>query len=110
MFLGHAVVRFMLKAKSALGLAGSRHASAAGQDQRTEQERCPFVLVACVADSRWGVFQLDFDKPLVVFDGLQEACNYAKELARARTGAMVLIGKRRNSAAGPAISAARQAI
>jgi len=97
MIISNPVTRFVLKAISACRLFGRQRDSAAGRSRRVEQTVSPFVLVAHAPDGRWGVFQQDFDKPLAVFDGRQEACDYANELARTRTGSMVLIGKSRGS-------------
>ena len=99
MILDNPVIRLVLKVISACGLIDSRRDSAAGRSNRVGQRECPFVLVARVIDGRWGVFQRDFDKPQASFDEMQEACDYANELARTRTDTMVLIGKRRDSAA-----------
>jgi hypothetical protein len=74
---------------------------AGNRSNRIEQSDSPFVLVACAPDGRWGVFQQDFDKPRASFDELQKACDYANELARTRTDAMVLIRKKPDSVANP---------
>jgi len=68
---------------------------------RVGQEDSPFVLVAGAADGRWGVFQRNFDMPQASFDGMQEACDYAIEIAKTRLNSMVLIRKRRDPAANP---------
>jgi hypothetical protein len=99
MILSNPVIRLVLKVISACGLIDSQRDSAAGRSNRVEQKDCPFVLVARAIDGRWGVFQRDFDKPQASFEEMQEACDYANELARTRADSMVLIGKRRNSAA-----------
>ena len=92
MILDNPVIRLALKAMSACGLMiDSRHEAAARS--RRELGDPPFVLVAHARDGRWGVFERDFEKPLAAFNELQEACDYANELARTRTGSMVLIGK-----------------
>lgn len=101
MILDNPVIRLVLKAISACGLNDGQHDSAASRSNRVEQRDSPFVLVACAPDGRWGVFQQDFDRPRASFDEMQEACDYANELAKARTDAMVLIGKRRSAAANP---------
>ena len=99
MILMNPVTRLVLKALSAFGAIGNQHDSAASRGNPVEKRDSPFVLVACAADGRWRVFQQDFDKPLAAFDEFQEACDYANELAKTRMDSMVLIGKRRNSAA-----------
>jgi len=96
------VTRLMLKAISACGLIDRRPVSATSRSRRVDEQRdSPFVLVAHAPDGRWGVFQRDFDKPQASFDGRQEACDYANELAKTRTDTMVLMGKSRGSAANP---------
>ena len=99
MILDNPLFRLALKAISTYGLIGSQSDSVVGRSNRDEQRDSPFVLVACAADGRWRVFQRDFDKPLAAFDEMQEACDYASELARSRVDSMVLIQKRRDSAA-----------
>lgn len=99
MILSNPVIRLVLKVVSACGLIDSRRDAAAGRSHRAEHGDSPFVLVARVVDGRWGVFQRDFDKPQALFEEMQEACDHANELARTRANTMVLIGKRRNSAA-----------
>jgi hypothetical protein len=42
-----------------------------------------------------------FDKPQASFDEMQQACDYANELAKTRMDSMVLIRKSRDSAANP---------
>ncbi len=101
MILNNPVIRLVFKAISAFGLNDGQHDSAASRSNRVGQRDSPFVLVACAADGRWGVFQQDFDNPRASFDELQEACDYANELAKTRTDSMVLIGKRRGAAATP---------
>ena len=101
MIVSNPVTRFVLKAISACGLFGRQRDSATSRSRRVEQTVSPFVLVAHAPDGRWGVFQQDFDKPQALFDGRQEACDYANELARTRTGSMVLIGKSRGSDVNP---------
>lgn len=101
MIISNPVIRLVLNAISAWGLMDPQRESAASRSNRVEARDSPFVLVACAPDGRWGVFQQDFDKPRASFDELQEACDYANELARTRTDAMVLIRKRRDSAANP---------
>ena len=93
------VIRFVRRAVSACGLIDGQGDSSASRGKRIEPRDSPFVLVAYAPDGRWGVFQQDFDKPQASFDELQEACDYANELARTRTDSIVLIGKRRESAA-----------
>jgi hypothetical protein len=99
MLLDNPTIRFVLKAISAFGWIDHHRESAAGRGNRVQKKDSPFVLVACAADGRWRVFQQDFDKPLAEFDELQEACDYASELAKTRMDSMVLIGKRRDPAA-----------
>jgi len=99
MILINPVTRLLLKAISVFGSVGNQRDSAAGRGNQDQKRDSPFVLVARAADGRWRVFQQDFDKPLAAFDELQEACDYANELAKSRMDSMVLIGKRRNSAA-----------
>jgi hypothetical protein len=101
MIISNPVIRLALKAMSACGLMNSRRGTAASRSNRVEQGDSPFVLVACAPGGRWGVFQQDFDTPRASFDELQEACDYANELARTRKDSMVLIRKRRDSAANP---------
>jgi len=99
MILTDPVTRLVLKAISAFASIGNQRDSAASRGNGVQKKDSPFVLVACAADGRWRVFQQDFDKPLAAFDGLQEACDYANELAKTRMDSMVLIGKRPDSAA-----------
>jgi hypothetical protein len=101
MIINNPVIRLALKVISVCGLMDPSRESAASRSNRVEPGDSPFVLVACGPDGRWGVFQQDFDKPRASFDELQEACDYANELARSRTDSMVLIRKRRDSAANP---------
>ena len=110
MILDNSAIRLLLKAISAFGLIDNPRDSAAGRGKRVQKKDSPFVLVACAADGRWRVFQRDFDEPLAAFDELQEACDYASELARTRMDSMVLIGKRRDSAAHPNSSMAQGTI
>ena len=98
MIISNPVIRLVLKAISACGLVDSQRDSATSRGNRVEKRDSPFVLVARASDGRWRVFQQDFDKPQASFDGLQEACDYANELAKSRIDSMVLIGKRRDSA------------
>jgi hypothetical protein len=93
------VMRRWFGALLAPGQPDSQRDAAAGRGH-VGQADSPFVLVASTPDDRWGVFQRDFHTPQAAFDELQEACDYANELARIRIGAMVLIRKRRDSAAG----------
>ena len=99
MIISNPVTRLVLKAISACGLTDSRRVSAPNRGRPVEERDSPFVLVASVPDGRWGVFQRNFDKPQALFDGLQEACDFANELAKTRVNSMVLIGNRRGSAA-----------
>lgn len=99
MILDNPVFRLMLRAISACGLAGDQRDTAASRGTRAPCTNSPFVLVACTADGRWGVFQQNFDMPLASFDEMQEACDYANELAKTLADSMVLIGKRRDAAA-----------
>jgi len=99
MIISNPVIRLVLSAMSACGLTGRQRDSAASRSNRVEQEVSPFVLVACAPDGRWGVFQRDFDKPQASFEELQEACDYANEIAKARIDSMVLIRKGPDSAA-----------
>ena len=101
MIISNPVIRLVLNAISACGLFNSQRDSVASRGDRVEQRDSPFVLVALAADGRWGVFQQDFDRPQASFDEMQEACDYANELARTQMDSMVLIGKRRDSAAAP---------
>ena len=101
MILDNPVTRLVLKAISACGLAVSPQDAATSRSKQAEQRDSPFVLVAGAPDGRWGVFQQDFEKPQACFDELQEACDYANQLARTRTDSMVLIGKRQGAAAIP---------
>ena len=91
MILDNSVYRLVLKAMSAFGLMDVERDAAAGRSDGVQREESPFVLVARSPDGRWGVFDRNFDKPLAVFDELQEACNHANEVSRARTGSMVLV-------------------
>jgi len=100
MIVHPSVIRLMIRTMSAFGLIRGERDAADGHGGRVDQRDCPFVLVACAPDGRWGVFQRDFDRPQASFGELQEACDYADELARTRVGAMVLIRKQPDSAAG----------
>jgi len=106
MMISNPVFRLMLKALSAFGLLGNQRDSATRRGNRIDQRDCPFVLVARAAGGRWGVFQQDFDRPQAVFDDMQEACDYANELARTRIGSIVLMGKSRGATANPGSSIA----
>lgn len=108
MILNHPVIRLVFKAMSACGLIGARRDFAMSRGSLIEK-KSPFVLVARTRDGRWGVFHRDFDNPQASFDEMQEACDHANGLAT-RTDSMVLIGKRRDSAADPDSSAAKGAI
>ncbi len=101
MIISNPVIRLVLNAISACGLFDSKRDSVASRGDLVEQRDSPFVLVALAADGRWGVFQQDFERPQASFDEMQEACDYANGLARTRMDSMILIGKRRNSAAHP---------
>ena len=92
-------IRFVLNAISACGLIDNQRDSATSRGNRVGQKDSPFVLVAGSADGRWGVFQRNFDQPQASFDEMQEACDYANELAKTRIDSMVLIRKRQDSAA-----------
>lgn len=94
-------IRFVLNAISACGLIDNQRDSATSRGNRVGQKDSPFVLVAGAPDGRWGVFQRNFDMPQASFDGMQEACDYANELAKTRMDSMVLIRKGRDSAANP---------
>lgn len=107
MIISNPVIRFVLNAISASCLTGSQRDSATSGSNRVEPRDSPFVLVACTPDGRWGVFQRDFDKPRASFNELQEACDYANELAKTRTDSLVLIRKRQDSAADPDSSMAQ---
>lgn len=92
MIISNPAIRIVLKAISACGLIGSQRDSATSRNQRVKKRDSPFVLVAwSAAEGRWGVFQRDFDKPQALFDEMQEACDFANELAKARVDSMVLI-------------------
>jgi len=110
MIISNPVIRLVLNAISACGLIDSQRDSATSRSNRVEQRDSPFVLVAWAPDGRWGVFQQDFDKPQASFDELQEACDYANELTKTRIDSMVLIRKRRDSAANPDLSMAEATI
>ena len=101
MILDNPVMRLVLKAISACGLIDGQRDSAASRGERVEQMDSPFVLVAGAPDGRWGVFQQDFEKPQACFDELQEACDYANEIAKTRLNSMVLIRRRPDPAANP---------
>lgn len=98
MILDNPVMHLVLKVISACGLIDRRLDSTAGRDTGVEQKDSPFVLVGRAPDGSWGVFQRNFDLPLASFDELQNACNYANDLASPR-GSMVLIQRNRDSAA-----------
>ena len=95
------VIHFVSNAISACGLIDNQRGSATSRGNRVGQEDSPFVLVAGAADGRWGVFQRNFDMPQALFDGMQEACDYANEIAKTRLNSMVLIRRRRDPAANP---------
>jgi hypothetical protein len=99
MIINNPVFRIVLRAISACGLIDDQSDSAGSRSNRVEQKDSPFVLVARAPDGRWGVFERDFEKPLVAFDELQDACTHANELSKTRVDSMVLIGKRPDSAA-----------
>jgi len=88
------VIRFLVDAVSVCGLIDDQHDSAASRSNRVRQEDSPFVLVAGAADGKWGVFQRNFDMPQASFNEMQEACDYANEIAKTRLNAMVLIRNR----------------
>jgi len=110
MIISNPVIRFVRRAVSACGLIDGLGDSSASRGKRIEPRDSPFVLVAYAPDGRWGVFQQDFEKPHALFDKLQEACDYANELAKTRTDSMVLIGNRRGSAANADLSIVAGAI
>lgn len=93
------VFRLVLNAVSACGLIDNQRDSATSRGNRVGQKDSPFVLVAGAADGRWGVFQRNFDMPQASFNEMQEACDYANEIAKTRLNAMVLIRKRQDPAA-----------
>ena len=95
------VIRFVVNAVSVCGLIDDQRDSAANRGKRVRHEDSPFVLVAGAANGRWGVFQRNFDMPQASFDGMQEACDYANEIAKTRMNSMVLIRRRRDPAANP---------
>jgi hypothetical protein len=101
MILDNPVTRLMLRAMSVCGLIDDQRDFDARRDSRAGKKDSPFVLVGRAPDGRWGVFQRDFDNPQALFGELQDACNYANELARTRADLMVLIQKNRDSAAHP---------
>jgi len=101
MILDNPVTRLMLRAMSLCGLIELQRDADAGRGNGAEQRDSPFVLVGRAADGKWGVFQRDFDHPQALFGELQDACNYANELARNRADSMVLIQKDRDPAAHP---------
>lgn len=101
MILDNPMIRLVLKAISACGLGAGSQDSTTSRGNRVEPRDSPFVLVACAPDGSWGVFQQDFDRPQATFGELQEACDYANQLAGTRTDSMVLIGNRRGAAATP---------
>ena len=107
MIISNPVIRLVLNAMSACGMIGRQRDSAPSRDSRVGQRDSPFVLVAYAADGRWGVFQQDYDKPRASFDELQAACDHANELARTRTGSMVLIQRGRDSTVNPDSSVAK---
>lgn len=95
------VIRFVVNAISTCGLIDDQRDSATNRSNRDRHEDSPFVLVAGAADGRWGVFQRNFDMPQASFNEMQEACDYANEIAKSRLNAMVLIRKRQDPAANP---------
>ena len=96
------VIRFVVNAVSTCGLIDDQRDSATNRSsRRVAREGSPFVLVAGAAYGRWGVFQQNFDMPQASFDGMQEACDYANEIAKTRMNSMVLIRRRRDPAANP---------
>jgi len=95
------VIRFVVNAVSTCGLIDDQHDSAASRSNRVRQEDSPFVLVAGAADGKWGVFQRNFDMPQASFNEMQEACDYANEIAKTRLNSMVLIRRRPDPAANP---------
>ena len=100
------VIRFVVNAVSVCGLIDDQRDSAANRGKRVRHEDSPFVLVAGAADGRWGVFQRDFDMPQASFHEMQEACDYANEIAKTRLNSMVLIRRRRDAAANPGTNSA----
>jgi hypothetical protein len=95
------MIRFVVNAISTCGLIDDQRDSATNRSNRVRQEDSPFVLVAGAADGRWGVFQRNFDMPQASFNEMQEACDYANEIAKTRLNAIVLIRKRQDPAAIP---------
>lgn len=91
MIISNPMIRLVLKAISTCGLINGPRDSATSRSNRVEQRDSPFVLVACAPDGRWEVFQRNFDQPQALFDEMQEACDYANELAKTRVDSMVLI-------------------
>ena len=110
MILDNLVTRLMLRAMSLCGLIELQRDSDASRSNHAGQRDSPFVLVGRAPDGKWGVFQRDFDNPQALFGELQDACNYANELARNRTDSMVLIQKGRDPAAHPDSSMAERAM
>ena len=100
-------IRFVVNAVSACGLIHDQRDSATNRpNHRVGREDSPFVLVAGAAYGRWGVFQQNFDMPQASFDGMQEACDYANEIAKTRLNSMVLIRRSRDPAANPETNSA----
>jgi len=56
-----------------------------------DQKDSPFLLVEHGKDGLWHVHERTFDTSGVLFNGRQEACNYAAERARIKKDSMVLL-------------------
>jgi len=106
MITSNPVIRFVLNAISACGLMDNQRDSATSRSNRVEHRDSPFVLVAGAANGRWGVFQRNFDMPQASFNEMQEACDYANEIAKTRLNSMVLIRRRRDAAANAGTNSA----
>ena len=62
----------------------------------SDEQDSPFLVVEHGQDGLWHVHERRFDTPGVLFNGRQEACDYACERARTKKDALVLLREHRN--------------
>lgn len=48
-----------------------------------------FILVRCTPDGCWHVSEADFKRPLASFDNRQSAFDYARDIAKTKSGSVI---------------------
>jgi hypothetical protein len=61
-----------------------------------DQKDSPFLLVEHGTDGLWHVHERRFDTFGVLFNGRQDACDYASERARTKKDSMILLREHQN--------------